>query len=189
MQTTRLATQPLSHLPGEPLVLAADLWPRCEKAGFDYLSLGPILADSPGADLTLLDAIPDLIRATEVVFAGVLVARHGQGINLDAIQRTARAVRSIAHTTGLGFGNLRLAMLANVGPHAPFFPAAYHDGGPPALAIATESADLAVDRLFRGPYPGGSAGAAGGSGRGSCSNNDQRDPASGPGPRLSFCWH
>jgi hypothetical protein len=31
-----------------------------------------------------------------------------------------------------------------VGPHAPFFPAAYHDGGSPALAIATESADLAV---------------------------------------------
>ena len=144
VQTTRLATQPLSHLPGEPLALAADLWPRCEKAGFEYLSLGSILADSPGADLALLDAIPDLIRATEVVFAGVLVARHGKGINLDAIQRTARVVRAIAHTTDLGFGNLRLAMLANVGPHAPFFPAAYHDGGPPALAIATESADLAV---------------------------------------------
>ena len=43
-----------------------------------------------------------------------------------------------AHTSAL------LAMLANVGPHAPFFPAAYHDGGPPAVALAIESADLAV---------------------------------------------
>jgi uncharacterized protein (UPF0210 family) len=34
--------------------------------------------------------------------------------------------------------------MANVGPHSPFFPAAYHDGGSPAVGIATESADLAV---------------------------------------------
>jgi len=152
VQTTRLATQPLSHLPGEPLTLAAELWPRCADAGFEYLSLGPVLADQPDADLSRLDAIPDLIRATESVFAGVLLARRActersecsAGINLDAARRTARIVHEIAHSTELGFGNLRLAVLANVGPHAPFFPAAYHDGGPPAIAIATESADLAV---------------------------------------------
>ena len=92
----------------------------------------------------VLDLIPDLIRSTETVFASVLVSKRGQGLHLEAIQRTASIVREIAHTTDLGFGNLRLAMLANVGPHSPFFPAAYHDGGPPALAIATESADLAV---------------------------------------------
>jgi uncharacterized protein (UPF0210 family) len=63
---------------------------------------------------------------------------------LEAIRQTAGLIREIAHTTELGFGNLRLALLANVGPHAPFFPAAYHDGGPPALAVATESAGLAV---------------------------------------------
>ena len=145
VQTTRLATQPLSHLPADPLRIATALWPRCVEAGLDYLSLGPILADGPDADLSRLDAIPDLIRATDAVFAGVLVGRKGQGIHLEAIQRMARAVLEIAHTTELGFGNLRLAMLANVGAHAPFFPAAYHDGGPPAVALATESADLALD--------------------------------------------
>jgi uncharacterized protein (UPF0210 family) len=152
VQTARLATQPLSHLPGDPRQLAADLWPLCAEAGFEYLSLGPVLADSPDADpsspsgqsLSRLALIPDLIRATESVFASVLVARRGEGIHLGAIRRTAKIVHEIAHTTAQGFGNLRLAMLANVGPHAPFFPAAYHDGGPPALAIATESADLAV---------------------------------------------
>jgi uncharacterized protein (UPF0210 family) len=92
-----------------------------------------------------MDLIPDLIRATETVFACVLVGRHGQGLHLEAIQRVAGLVRDIAHSTALGFGNLRLAMLANVEPHSPFFPAAYHDGGTPALAIATESAGLAVD--------------------------------------------
>ncbi len=144
VQTTRLATQPLSHLPGDPLRLAAELWPQCRDAGFDYLSLGPLLADAPDADLSRLDLIPDLIRATEGVFAAVLTAWRGQGLHLTAIRRTAQIVHEIAHTTEQGFGNLRLAMLANVGPHAPFFPAAYHDGGAPALAVATESADLAV---------------------------------------------
>lgn len=149
VQTRRLATQPLSHLPGDALQLATELWAQSGAAGFEYLSLGPILADTPQADLSPLDAIPDLIRATEAVFAGVLVARKGQGYHLEAIQRTAEIVHEIAHTSELGFGNLRLTMLANVGPHSPFFPAAYHDGGAPALAIATESADLAVAAFER----------------------------------------
>ena len=151
VQTTRLATQPLSLFSASPLQVASELWPRCAAAGFEYLSLGPVLADAPGAGasgagegLSRLDLLPDLIRANESVFAGVLVARHGHGVHLEAIRRTARIVREVAHTTELGFGNLQLAMLANVGPHTPFFPAAYHDGGPPALAIATEAADLAV---------------------------------------------
>jgi uncharacterized protein (UPF0210 family) len=143
VQTHRLATQPMSHLPGDPLQWAADLWPVCVESGFEYLSLGPVLADVPDADLSRLDVIPELIRTTEDVFASVLVARRDLGLNLEAIRRTAQIVHEIAQSTDLGFGNLRLAMLANVGPHAPFFPAAYHDGGRPALALATESADLA----------------------------------------------
>lgn len=154
VQTSRLATQPLSHLPADPLSLAEELWSRCRDAGFEYLSLGPVLADTPGSgssalgqgDETLarLEAIPQIIQSTDSVFASVLVASRAHGLNLPAIRHTARIIQRIAQTTELGFGNLRLAALANVGPHTPFFPAAYHDGGPPALAIATEAADLAV---------------------------------------------
>jgi uncharacterized protein (UPF0210 family) len=144
VQTARLATQPLSHLPADPRPLIGRLWPLCAAAGFEYLSLGPVIADTPDANLSRMDLIPELIRSTETVFAGVLVTGRGGGLHLEAIRRTAQLVREIAHTTELGFGNLRLAMLANVKPHTPFFPAAYHDGGPPAVAIATESADLAV---------------------------------------------
>jgi uncharacterized protein (UPF0210 family) len=152
VQTTRLATQPLSRLPAGLLELAPRLWDACHAAGFEYLSLGPILANSPGADLSPLDMLPDLVRNSEAIFAGVLVAGNpgdgpssgAKGVHLEAIQHTAGIVREIAQTTELGFGNLRLAMLANVGPLAPFFPAAYHDGGPSALAIATEAADLAL---------------------------------------------
>lgn len=144
VQTRRLATQPLSLLPGEPLQLAPELWSYCSEAGFDYLSLGPVLADSPAADLSRIDLIPELICSSEATFASVLVGHRDRGLHLEAVRRTARIVHEIARRTAQGFGNLRLAMLANVQPHAPFFPAAYHDGGPAALALATESADLAV---------------------------------------------
>jgi uncharacterized protein (UPF0210 family) len=43
-----------------------------------------------------------------------------------------------------GFGNLYFCALANVPPGGPFFPASYHDGGPPGFALALEAADLAV---------------------------------------------
>ena len=43
-----------------------------------------------------------------------------------------------------GFANLYFTALANVGPGSPFFPAAYHDGGAPGFAFATEAAGLAV---------------------------------------------
>lgn len=147
VQTARLATQPLSQLPDDPLPMAHALWPLCVEAGFEYLSLGPVLADHPEADLARLDQIPELIRGTGAVFAGVLVGRAGGGLHLDAVRRTAGLVRAIAHSTELGFGNLRLALLANVGPHAPFLPAAYHDGGGPAVAIAVETASLAVEAV------------------------------------------
>ena len=145
VQSLRLATQPFSQWPIDPVHLVPELWAQSAAAGFDYLSVGPVLADGAHADLSRLEQIPDLIRTTEAVFAGVLVARQGGGIHLGAIRQVAHAIREIAHSTPQGFGNLRLAVLANVLPHAPFFPAAYHDGGSPALALATESADLAVE--------------------------------------------
>lgn len=147
VQTTRLATQPVSRLGGDPVAWASRLWPACVAAGFSYLSLGPVEATAADTDLELIDRLPEVIGSTEAVFAGVLVAGREQGVNAAAIRHTAAAVRAIAQRTEQGFGNLRLAALANVGPHSPFFPAAYHDGGPPAVAIATESAGLAVEAV------------------------------------------
>jgi uncharacterized protein (UPF0210 family) len=65
-------------------------------------------------------------------------------VHLGAAALAARAMHRIAHGPGGGFGNLRFAALANCPPGIPFFPAAYHDAGPPAFAMALEAADLAV---------------------------------------------
>jgi uncharacterized protein (UPF0210 family) len=144
VQSTRLAVQPLTLVQQDPLDLAAELWHLCAESSFEYLSLGPVLADGPGANLPAIERLPELIRNSESVFASVLVTGADRALSLEAIRRTASVISEVAHTTPSGFGNLRLALLANVGPHSPFFPAAYHDGGTPALGIATESAGLAL---------------------------------------------
>ncbi len=149
VQTIRLATQPLLTSRTDALASAGRLWQLCAEAGFDFLSFGPVPVDDDEASLAAIDRIPELIRRTENVFVGVLVRSLEHATAFRALRRTARAVWEISRTTPQGFGNLRLAMLAGVEPLCPFFPAAYHDGGRPAVALATDSADLAI-RAFAG---------------------------------------
>lgn len=147
VQTTRLATQSLSLTPDALLELARRLSEQCAVAGFEYLSLGPVAAGSDQAGEPDLNVIPRLIHAADSIFCSVQIATKAGGVQMGTIRNLARTIGEVAHSTDMGFGNLRLAALANVGPHSPFFPAAYHDGGTPALALATESADVAVTAL------------------------------------------
>ncbi len=149
VQTVRLATQPFprvlrDHEPGEAVRLGRALEAACRAHDIDYGSIGPVVATDRGIDLSHIDAIPDVIRQTEIVFAAILVASKQSGVNLEAIGRAAEIVVEIAHSTSRGFGNLRLAILANCGADSPFFPVSYHSGPEPCFSIATEAADLAV---------------------------------------------
>jgi len=149
VQTVRVATQPISEsVPSgsaeEALDLALRLEESCERLAIEYCSLGPVLADDPNASLDLLEAIPDIIGETTRIFISVLVASRERGINIQAIRDTAKAIKRSSQVSKDGFGNLRLAALANCPPHSPFFPASYHAGQQDAFSVALESADLAV---------------------------------------------
>ncbi len=150
VQTVRLATQPFPSVlreegPDAAPAFAQKLEAACQAHGIDYCSIGPVVASHPESDLSFIAAIPEVIRATEVAFASVLVAEREAGIHLDAIARSAEIISEIAHSTPDGFGNLRLAVLANCLPGSPFFPVSYHAGGGTRFSIATEAADLAVE--------------------------------------------
>lgn len=139
LQTARVAlAAPPSRSPSDLTRWAREVQAACQAHRLDYVSLGALAGDD-----MLLDAIAEVLANTETVFASAHIATRAS-INLTAIQRAARVMRQLAETTPQGFGNLRFAALANVPPHAPFFPAAYHDGGAPAFAFATEAATLAV---------------------------------------------
>ncbi len=148
VQTNRLATPPFpTYLP--ELSTAAEFAHSLEDAakphGFDYVSIGPATPDSPDS----YAVIPDVLVATENVFAGGILATAENGLSLAAVRACAHVIAQAASITQDGFTNLRFAALANVPPGAPFFPAAYHSpqvklGDQPAFAVATEAADLAV---------------------------------------------
>jgi hypothetical protein len=149
VQTLRLATPPFTEVLGDPAAaqvvdLAGALEALCVEQGIDYVSIGPLLADQPDTPLAPIYRLPDVFASTERIFATVAVAAAGRGINLAAIRACAEIIPQIAGATPGGFGTLRFAALANCLPGSPFFPVAYHAGGPPAFAFATESADLPV---------------------------------------------
>jgi len=150
VQTVRLATQPFptvlrDHGPAEAVPFARALESLCQAHGIDYCSIGPVVTTERGAQLGYINAIPDVIQATESAFGSVLVAERDAGISLRGIAKAADVVVEIAHSTSDGFGNLRLAVLANCEPGSPFFPVSYHRGPRSRFSIATEGADLAVE--------------------------------------------
>ena len=152
VQTVRLATQPFPEIlqaPAEAAPFARELEGLCQNHGIDYCSIGTVVTAQPEDSLAYIDAIPAVIRQTEMAFASALVATRDSGINLTAIRRAAEAIADIARSTPKGFGNLRFAVLANCGPGSPFFPVAFHQGPRPAFAIATDAADLAVAAFER----------------------------------------
>lgn len=149
VQTTRLASQPFPDaLESAGPSRAADLAKDVEAVTFvheiDYAALGPARLDDPPA---YAEAVLEIFEATENVFASVEIANSEQGTNLSRLRRAADLIRRVSTLGEGGFVNLRFAALANVQPWSPFFPAAYHGGGDPCLAVAMEGADLALTAI------------------------------------------
>jgi hypothetical protein len=145
VQTTRLAAPPfpvtLNHRADKAVAYAQALEDAAFVAQIDYVTIGPARPlDAPA----LFEVIPDVIGATQNVFAAAIIADPVTGIHMPAIRQTADIIRRCATLSPDGFGNLRFAALANVPPGVPFLPAAYHDGGHPVLSVGVEAADLVV---------------------------------------------
>lgn len=146
VQTTRLATTPFPRwikplTQSRAVEAAVAIETAASIHGFGYVSLGPALAELPESHTF----IPDMLAATKGVFFSAVIADAKKGISMAAIHHSAEIITKASALEPNGFANLRFAALANVPPGSPFFPAAYHRGGKPAFAIATQAADLAVD--------------------------------------------
>jgi uncharacterized protein (UPF0210 family) len=155
VQTSRLATIPfprlLSALDEENAVrFACQLEADAAARGFTYLSIGPATPELP-ASYTL---IPAILSATQNVFMSGLMTHEGS-VSLPAVRACAEITHRAAPITPDGFKNLYFCASANVPPGAPFFPASYHNPqtARPALALAIQAADLAVDAFSGCGHP------------------------------------
>lgn len=141
VQTTRLATPPFPDWWDGNVATVSQLAQQWRAVGLDYASLGPVQLLH---DDVALEALPALLGATDMLFASVEIAdRHGR-LSLSRCQQTAHLIRQVSTILANGFGNLYLTAVANCPPGSPFFPVAYHQGGPAYFAIAVQSADLAL---------------------------------------------
>jgi len=146
VQTVRLATIPFPQLLGDENIgklpeFASQIDTIAQQLKIGYISLGPALPESPRS----YEVIPEAIAASQNIFFGGIMADRTRGIDLSAIRACADVIVKCASIEPNGFANLQFAALANVEAGAPFLPAAYHDDDETAFAIATESADLAVN--------------------------------------------
>jgi uncharacterized protein (UPF0210 family) len=132
--------------PKERVALAKAFEAECFVHGIDYASVGPALPAEPDG----FNIIPDILGSTESIFASAIFADMESGLSLSAARACAEVIHEVAARSEDGFANLRFAGLANVPSGSPFFPAAYHRGGPDAIAIATEGAELAVTAMQDG---------------------------------------
>ncbi|MCI0393908.1 MAG: DUF711 family protein [Chloroflexi bacterium] len=144
VQTTRVATTPF---PGwwpvdeEPAAQAIRLSQQWREAGADYVCLGPVQLDH---DAGWLERLPEIVAASDNLFASVEIAGTAGRLDVGRCWAAADLIRRLSTLQANGFGNLYLAALANCPPGSPFFPVAYHSGGPARFALAVEAADLAV---------------------------------------------
>ena len=149
VQTARLASQPLAEVVvgrsnQEIISFAKNVEAIAQASGLEYVSLGPVQLEDPAS---LAELVPAILSATNGVFCSIEIARQGSGLSLLRARQAARAVQQSSTATPDGFTNLRLAVTANVRPWSPYFPAAYHGGGGPRIALAIESADLALEAI------------------------------------------
>lgn len=149
VQSVRLASTSFTRLVpslevSELVRFARELESAAKAQGFEYLSLGPAQPDLPES----YSAIPEMLASTGDVFLSGLITST-EGVSLPAIRRCARVIVANTALSLDGFGNLRFCAMANVPGGGPFLPMAYHAGGPSAFALATESADLAVEAFSR----------------------------------------
>jgi uncharacterized protein (UPF0210 family) len=116
------------------------------RAGIEYLSFGRIPASDDA--LVATDVAPILAASQVGFFSADLIDGHLPSVKMA--RACAQAVKQLAATTELGFGNLRFAATAHCPPNIPFLPAAYHAGGRPQFSIAVQAADIVVDAFSSG---------------------------------------
>ena len=144
VQTTRAAGPELTHV-ADFRRWAAEIESAARAAGIDYLSLGRLPAS---AHQVVADEVAPVLSAGETVFLSADLV-DGRLPCVAMAAACAKAVKQVAATTPLGFGNLRFAATANCPANIPFLPAAYHAGGTPQFSIAVQAADVVVDALSR----------------------------------------
>ena len=121
-------------------------------------NIGPaMLKDSD--DTGPVDLLIDVLsQAGNRLTANIIVASD-DGIHWNAVRQAARIIKAVGERSPHGHGNFNFGAIAMLRPYGPFYPGAWHAGGPRSVAIGLEAANVVMDVFARDHDPR-SAGAA-----------------------------
>ena len=148
VQTTRVSSQAWDAISSIDQVLELDR--RVGELGSEFFSLGTIFPHLPQTSAHLA-FVSDIISQSHTLFTSATLTSPDQQIDWEASEKTAAAIKQIAHKTDGGLGNLRFAAIMNCPPNTPFFPAAYWQDGGFNLGIGWQAADLVYDAFVDAP--------------------------------------
>jgi len=146
VQTLRVSTANLcgwlgSHSLDEALEYLEG-WDRIARRNGVIISIGQVLApDKEQAGIG--DWAIRLVRRTKTISFSLPISSHELGIHMHSIKAAAEIIRSLS-TVDNGEANFRFTAGANCPANIPFFPVAFHEGGP-SFAIGLESANLVTE--------------------------------------------
>jgi len=111
-------------------------------------NIGPAMlkdADDTGPVDLLIDV---LSQSGNRLNANIIVASD-DGIHWNAVRQAARIIRAVGERSPHGQGNFNFGAIAMLKPYGPFYPGAWHAGGPRRVAIGLESANVVMDVFAR----------------------------------------
>lgn len=137
VQTVRITTQPWEQYyesDTQMKQLVKTMEKLTEKTKIDYFNIGTTI------DPDNIPFLLEILKMTKQGFCSVSICDN-KTINYEAAWEAANVLKQIATLRNDGFSNLRFAVLCNIPPNVPFYPASYHKG-PPSFGIGTENSDI-----------------------------------------------
>ena len=153
VQTLRIATQPFPEYTRgltreQALKMFLDMEALAEKEDF-LPALGPAaVADGENPDSVVL--LTAALRHAKRLHGTIVIADAEHGVLPQNVSASARLIKELAETSPGGYGNFNFAAIAILGPHVPFFPAAYNQGAGKKFALAIEAASVVQEAFASG---------------------------------------
>jgi uncharacterized protein len=111
-------------------------------------NIGPAM--SKDSDSTApVDLLTEILATPGNRLNANIVTASEDGIHWTAVRQAARIIKMVGERSPHGQGNFNFAAIAMLKPYGPFYPGAWHPGGPRSFAIGLEAANVVMDVFAR----------------------------------------
>src|SRR4029077_18834381 len=111
-------------------------------------NIGPAMVTDKD-DPASVDLITEILSTPGSRLNANIIVAGDDGIHWNAVRQAARIIKAVGERSPHGQGNFNFGAIAMLKPWGPFYPGAWHAGGPRRVAIGVEPANQDVDVFAR----------------------------------------